>query len=108
MRIAPYASPGTLKTHSHLMSLDAATNPQTDFTYGNLNGVGTKYAGSLPSANTSLEVTFNQSELLLELNPATFTFNSSIKPIPVVELQPTKTVPLVTPFHKVKYIIKAY
>jgi hypothetical protein len=108
MRIDPYASPGTLKTHSHLMSLDAATNPQTDFTYGNLNGVGTKYAGSLPTANTSLEVTFNQSEVLLELNPATFTFNSSIKPIPTVELQPTKTVPLVTPFHKVKYIIKAY
>jgi hypothetical protein len=108
MKISPYASPGTLKTHSHLMSLDAATNPQTDFTYGNVNSVGTKYAGSLPTANTSLEVSFNQSELLLELNPASFTFNSSIKPIPVVELQPTKTVPLVTPFHKVKYIIKAY
>lgn len=108
MRIAPYASPGTLKTHSHLMSLDVATNPQTDFTYGNLNGPGTKYAGSLPTANTSLEVSFNQSEVLLELSPATFTFNSSIKPIPVVELQPTKTVPLTTPFHKVKYIIKAY
>lgn len=108
MRISPYASPGTLKTHSHLMSLDVATNPQTDFTYGNVNGPGVKYAGSLPTANASLEVTFNQNEVLLELNPATFTFNSSIKPIPVVELQPTKTVPLITPFHKVKYIIKAY
>ena len=108
MRIAPYASPGTLKTHSHLMSLDIATNPQTDFTYGNVNGVGTKYAGSLPTANSSLEVTFNQSDLLLELSPATCTFNATIKPIPSVALSPTKTVPLAPPFHKVKYIIKAY
>jgi hypothetical protein len=108
MRISPYTSPGTLKTHSHLMSLDVASNPQTDFTLGNVNGPGSKYAGSLPNANASLEVSFNQSEVLLELNPATFTFNASIKPIPVVELQPTKTVPLVSPFHKVKYIIKAY
>ncbi len=108
MRISPYASPGVLKTHSHLMSLDVPTNPETDFTYGNLNGPGTKYAGSLPSANTTLEVIFDQSEVLLELNPATFTFNSGIKPIPTVELQPTKTVPLISPFHKVKYIIKAY
>ena len=108
MRIDPYFSPGTLKTHSHLMSLDIATNPQTDFTYGNVTGVGTKYAGSLPTANSSLEVTFNQSDLLLELSSATCTFNATIKPIPTVTLSPTKIVPLAPPFHKVKYIIKAY
>ena len=108
MRIDAYASPGVLKTHSHLMSLDAATNPQTDFTRGNVNGPGTKYASSLPTANPTLEVTFNQSELLLELSPAEFTFNSRIKPIPTVEMFPNKVVPLATPFHKVKYIIKAY
>ena len=108
MRIAPYASPGTLKTHGHLMSLDIATNPQTYFSYGNVNGVGTKYAGSLPTANSSLEVSFNQSDLLLELSPATCTFNATIKQIPSVALSPTKTVPLAPPFHKVKYIIKAY
>ncbi len=108
MRINPYSSPGVLRTHSHLMSLDEPTNPQTDFTFGNVNGPGTKYTESLPTANLTLEVTFNQSEVLLELSPATFTFSSSIKPIPTVELSPTKVVPLATPFHKVKYIIKAY
>ena len=108
MRIEPYASPGVSKTHSHLMSLDAATNPQTDFTLGNLNAAGTKYAGSLPNANDTLEVVFNQSQVLLELNSAEFTFNTVIKPIPLVELSPNKVVPLATPFHKVKYIIKAY
>ena len=108
MRIEGYASPGVLKAHSHLMSLDAATNPQTDFTFGNVNGPGTKYESSLPTANPTLEVTFNQSEVLLDLSPAEFTFNSTIKPIPTVELFPNKVVPLVTPFHKVKYIIKAY
>jgi hypothetical protein len=108
MRINPYSSPGVLKTHSHLMSLDEPTNPQTDFTFGNVNGPGTKYIQSLPNANSTLEVTFNQSEVLLELSPATFTFSSAIKPIPTVELSPTKVVPLATPFHKVKYIIKAY
>ena len=115
MRINPYISPGVTKRHSHLMSLDIATNPQTDFTLGNVNGVGSKYAASLPNANDTLAVTFNQNptandpiSVLLELNPATFTFNSQIKPIPVVEMVPNKIVPLLTPFHKVKYIIKAY
>ena len=108
MRIEPYASPGVSKTHSHLMSLNPATNPQTDFTFGNVNGAGTKYAGSLPNANDTLEVVFNQSEVLLELNSAEFIFNTVVKPIPLVELSPNKVVPLATPFHKVKYIIKAY
>ena len=115
MRLNPYASPGELRTHSHLMSLDVPTNPQTDFTYGNVNGAGSKYGDpnnpnqvSLPNANTILEVIFDQSDVLLELSPATFTFSGSVKPIPTVELSPNKVVPLATPFHKVKYIIKAY
>jgi hypothetical protein len=108
MRLNPYSSPGVLKSHSHLMSLDVPSQPTTDFTFGNLNGPGNKYAGSLPTANQTVELTFNQSELLLELSPATFNFSSSVKPIPTVELSPTKVVPLATPFHKVKYIIKAY
>lgn len=108
MRIDPYASPGVSKTHSHLMSLDVATNPQTDFTLGNLNGPGIKYAQSLPTANDTIEIVFNQSQVLLELSPAQFTFNTVIKPIPLVEMLPNKIVPLLTPFHKVKYIIKAY
>ena len=106
--ISAYASPGTYKTHSHLITLDAITNPQTDFTYGALNGAGIKYQQSLPSSNVSIPIQFNQSEVLLELNDGVFTFNSSIKPIPTVALQPTKTVPIISPFHKVKYIIKAY
>jgi hypothetical protein len=106
--IFSYASPGVYKDHSHLITLDAITNPQTDFTYGALTGAGDKYQQSLPSSEESIPVRFNQSQVLLELNDGTFTFNSSIKPIPTVALQPTKTVPIISPFHKVKYIIKAY
>jgi hypothetical protein len=106
--ISAYTSPGAYKSHSHLITLDAITNPQTDFTYGAFNGAGQKYQQSLPSSNVAIPVQFNQSEVLLELNDGVFTFNSSIKPIPTVALQPTKTVPIISPFHKVKYIIKAY
>ncbi len=106
--VSAYTSPGTFKSHSHLITTDAITNPLTDFTFGNLNGAGTKFAGSLPNSSPSIPIQFNQAQVLLELNDAVFTFNSSIKPIPTVALQPTKTVPIITPFHKVKYIIKAY
>jgi hypothetical protein len=106
--ISSYASPGTYKSHSHLITLDAITNPQTDFTYGAFTGAGVKYQQSLPTSNAAMPIQFNQSEVLLELNDGVFTFNTSIKPIPVVALQPTKTVPIISPFHKVKYIIKAY
>ena len=108
MRINPYSSPGVLKSHSHFMDLSVPSQPLTDFTFGNSNGPGNKYAGSLPNSNNTVELTFNQSELLLELSPATFNFSPAVKPIPTVELSPTKVVPLATPFHKVKYIIKAY
>lgn len=106
--ISPYASPGVYVDHSHLISLDAITNPQTDFTWGAAPGAGTKYQQSLPSSEESIPVRFNQSQVLMDLNDGTFTFNTSIKPIPTVALQPTKTVPIISPFHKVKYIIKAY
>jgi hypothetical protein len=106
--ILPYASPKVYVDHSHLITLDAITNPQTDFTWGDGDGAGDKYQQSLPSSEESIPVRFNQSQVLLELNDGTFTFNSSIKPIPTVALQPTKTVPIISPFHKVKYIIKAY
>ena len=99
---------GSTETHSHLITLDAVTNPQTDFTYGNASGAGSLRSG-LGSAATSLSVTFNQSEVQLGLNEGVFKLNSSFKkPVPNVALSPTRTVPLITPFHKVKYIIKAY
>jgi hypothetical protein len=106
--VFPYASPGSYKSHSHLITLDAITNPQTDFTYGALSGAGIKYQQSLPTSDVAIPIQFNQSDVLLELNDGVFTFNSSIKPIPTVAMQPTKTVPIISPFHKVKYIIKAY
>lgn len=99
---------GSTVTHSHLITIDPVTNPQTDFSYGNESGAGSSRSG-LGSAATSLTVQFNQSNVQLGLNTGFFTLNSATKkPIPNVALSPNRTVPLITPFHKVKYIIKAY
>jgi hypothetical protein len=106
MKIESYVSPGGLKTHSHMLDDTPATNPTTDFTYGNTNSTGIKYG--LPRASNSIFVEFDQDDLFLELTPADFVFNTVVKPVPTVELSPNKIVPLATPFHKVKYIIKAY
>ena len=63
----------------------------------------------LGSAQSSLNLTFTQADVGMELNPGTFTLNTSIKkPIPDVVFSPTRTVPLAPEFHKAKYIIKAF
>lgn len=115
VRIDPYKPPGasfgddgTTQGHSHLITTQAITDIQSDFSYGNTAGVGTDRVG-LGSAGTAINVTFSQAEVGLELNTGTFTLNTSIKkPIPDVVLSPNRKVPIVPEFHKVKYIIKAY
>ena len=54
-------------------------------------------------------VTFNQSDVNIELNTGTFTLNKGTKlPAPNVAFHPNRKVELVNKFHKVKYIIKAF
>lgn len=97
-----------LLNHSHLLGLDPVLDPQTDFTYGNLPGAALSLKQGLSTFNTTYAVTFNQSEVDIELNPATFSWNNTTKPIPTVSMDPQRKVPIIAPFHKIKYIIKAF
>jgi hypothetical protein len=96
------------ETHSHFLTTQAVTDINTDFSYGNVSGVGSARRG-LGNAGTTINIGFTQSDVDVALNSGTFTLNESFKkPIPNVTFKPNKKVPLVENFHKVKYIIKAY
>ena len=114
VRVDAYTPPildgdtGVTESHSHLITLQPVTDLTTDYTYGNVSGWGSAREG-LGSAATTVNVTFNQSDVGMELNVGTFTLNTSIKkPIPNVAFSPNRKVELLPEFHKVKYIIKAY
>ena len=107
VRVDEYASPNALLTHSHLLGLDIVGDINLDFSYGNANSFGGQRSG-LPNFNNVATLTFNQADVAIELNEAEFTWNNSTKPIPTVAMDPEKKVPIVAPFHKIKYIIKAY
>ncbi|ADO99139.1 short tail fiber protein [Prochlorococcus phage Syn1] len=105
---------GTLN-HSHLLGTDPVTNPQTDFSYGNVNSDATAFRQGLATFNSIFALKFTQnastdggSGVDIELNPATFSWNNTSKPIPTAAMNPQRKVPIIAPFHKVKYIIKAY
>lgn len=112
-KIDSYTPPsGVTNPHSHYLTFDVVANVQTDYSAGNSDGAGTIGGGvgsGLGNGLTQLSVTFNQSDVNNELTDGTFTFSGSVKkPVPDVALSPQKRVPIVTPFHKIKYIIKAY
>lgn len=106
-RLDQYTSPEAEATHSHLLGTDPVLDQNTDFTYGNANSFGGSLKG-LATFGTDTDVTFNQSDVEIELNTAEFNFNNSSKPIPSVAMDPQRKVPILAPFHKIKYIIKAY
>lgn len=65
---------------------------------GNVGGVG-----------ENIPVIFNQNELFMDMTEGTFKLSSSIKkPVPDVTMKPQRQVPIISPFHKTKYMIKAY
>lgn len=107
-KIENYQNDGSQLTHSHLLGLDPVLDPMQDFSYGNVNGTGSAYRNGLANFGNTCEITFNQSEVQLELNSATFSWNNSTKPVPTASMDPQRKVPVITPFHKMKYIIKAY
>jgi len=98
---------GTL-SHAHLLGQDPVLDPNTDFTFGNVTGAAIAHKQGLANFGLNTSVFFNQSDVQIELNPGTFTWNNSTKPVPSATLDPQRKVPVVTPFHKIKYIIKAY
>lgn len=98
---------GTLQ-HSHLLGQDPVLDPNLDFTFGNVNGAALAYKQGLANFGLTTAVNFSQSDVQIELNTGTFSWNNSTKPVPTATLDPQRKVPVVTPFHKIKYIIKAY
>ena len=99
---------GITQPHSHFITMDPVTNPAADYTSGEQSGAGNEKRGLLLAQN-SLNLTFTQPQVLMDLTEGKFTFNKSVKnPIPEVKLSPTKQVPVITQFHKVRYMIKAY
>ena len=105
-------SGGTTNSHSHKITEDIVGNPQTDFTGGNVPGsgiIGGGFGNGLGNGQDSKQVTFNQNDIFMDMTEAEFKFNSTVKkPTPDVAMRPQRQVPIINPFHKAKYIIKAY
>lgn len=60
-------------------------------------------------AGETIQVAFTQSDIFMDLSPGLFKYSSSFKrPIPDIIMRPQRQVPILNPFHKTKYIIKAY
>lgn len=111
--IQSYVAPGALKSHSHVLGLVEYDDINKDFTYGNSSGVGT-FSTPAPGSvglggyGDTIVVEFNQPEVLVGLNEATFTFSNTKKPSPTFYMDPQRRIPMINSFHKIKYIIKAY
>lgn len=99
-------SPGELKTHSHYLSLTTFGSPSNVYGWGNNNGGGTAAGGM--ATNNTVTLNFSQTELALSANEATFALNPSKKVLPTPSLAPETTVPLLTKYYRVKYIIKVF
>jgi len=99
-------SPLTKLSHSHYLSLSAITNTNTVFSYGNSIGGGTSFGGA--PANSSVSVVFTAAQVGLEVFPGTFTLGLGKQLIPSPSFSPNDLVPLVTPYTKVRWVIKAY
>ena len=99
-------SPGTLLPHSHYIGQNDFGDQANVFGWGNNSGAGTA-AGGL-ATNLTTEINFSQTDLGWTANDATFELNVSKVVIPTPALEPENTIPLLTKYHRVKYIIKAY
>lgn len=99
-------SPGTLESHSHYISQSEFGDSTNVYGWGNESGPG-QAAGGIATTETT-DINFSQTELALGANEATFELNVSKVVIPTPSLVPEVTVPLLTKYHRVKYIIKAY
>lgn len=57
----------------------------------------------------SLQVSFSQNDIFMDMTEGQFKFSSNFqKPTPDITMRPQRQVPIVNPFHKTKYMIKAY
>ena len=60
-------------------------------------------------SGANINIVFTQSDIFMDMTPGEIKYSSSFKrPTPDVEMQPQRQVPIINPFHKTKYIIKAF
>ena len=60
-------------------------------------------------AASAIQVSFTQNDIFMDMSDAEFKFASNFKkPTPDVTMRPQRQVPILNPFHKTKYMIKAY
>ena len=60
-------------------------------------------------AAAQIQVNFTQSDIFMDMTEGSFKYSSSFtRPFPDVEMRPQRQVPIINPFHKAKYVIKAY
>ncbi len=101
-------------THSHYLSPTRIIDivPGSSFSYDDLSlpgGQGNLKIGLSSSVTPTLVITFNQSDVQMSFNEGTFKLNTTNKiPKPSYRIEPQSIVPVITQFHKVRYMIKAY
>ena len=103
-----YSPEGGLKTHNHYLSTTEYGDSANAYGYGNINGPGTKTSGLGGANDGTVEVAFTHTELGARVNRGKFELSTAKALIPDVVLRPNVTIPLVQPFFRVKYLIKAY
>ena len=101
-----YSPQGGMLTHSHYLSLSDFGDPVNVYGWGNVNGGGTKTTG-MGGGNT-VDVPFSHTELGTTISPGLATLSAQKALLPGVALRPNRTIPLLQPFFKCKYLIKAY
>jgi len=101
-------NPGTLLSHGHYLAQSDFGDPTNVYGWGNTQSpLGGSSAGGMATTETTT-INFSQSDIAMLANDATFELNPSKIVIPTAELVPENTVPLLTKYHRVKYIIKAF
>lgn len=101
-----YSPDGGTLTHTHYLSTTDFGNPNNVFSWGNVNGPGTKTPGM--GGDNTVNITFTHTEMGSRANQGVFRLSTAIALLPDVSLKPNRTIPLIQPFFRVKYLIKAY
>ena len=101
-----YSPDGGLVTHNHYLSLTDFGDPTNVYGWGNVNGAGQKTAGM--GGDNTVDVGFSHTELGSSINRGNVELSGAKALIPDVVLKPNRTINLIQPFFKCKYIIKAY
>lgn len=103
--IQPYRP--TRTEHSHYISLSDPGDQTETFSWGKGEGAGVMTPGS-EFATTEVDVRFDSFGVGMEVLPGTFTLKQTKQLIPVPELSAQDTIPLMTPYTYVHWMIKAF